>query len=426
LFDVRHATCLWRLRRLVRKLQQQQCDVQWNKAEAERHSRHASMQHTADGRLLREWLNAGSKFDMLPAWILAFALGSDPSSAIAKNAELLSSISSYHLEIESHSCKDDVPGAEVLPIYSLQVWHSGARRHRLVRRDFLDTHGARAQKVYGDVADWSVDGTVQRRMTGWDEQHPYKLPLEFGRNAKEYGEVRCSIMQDDPTSAITNDESVCMLWQLRPGWTLSRMAEVCEFVEVPQSDPSITRLKFASTSVQELSGRAYFGVGSTFDIDMSRGGMVTRTETPSSDSSYVTTVAQSVEAAPGVWIPLEIRTTFKGDLLAGFIKVNKAEINQPISEESLTTQFPEGARVDEFPGYKVHIWGKGQSAESFTSFEKYMARTYAKARDYQQGPAINPVVQGGDRWKSFFVVLNLGLIAVVVALFVLRRRIGSR
>ncbi len=112
-------------------------------------------------------------------------------------------------------------------------------------------------------------------------------------------------------------------------------------------------------------------------------------------------------------------------MLAGFIRINKAEVNQPIPDESLITQFPEGARVDEFPGYKVHIWGKGQPAESFPTFEKYMARTYAKARDYQQGPAARPVARKVDGWTSFFVVANLVLILVIGGLFYFRRRLSE-
>jgi hypothetical protein len=284
-----------------------------------------------------------------------FATDPAVAAAVARHAESLKRISSYQLRIESYHSKEEQPGAPLVHDHDLEVWSSGAR-HRSRTRVFvsLGPDGWIDHGPNGEVWDTSVDDRQARSLSGWDPEHPFALPLDPARNPVEFASVRCSIQPWDPRElpARKVQEASAMHWQLRTGMTLARLAELCELTVESQPDASVTRIKIVSSRSPEMAAREFVRVGTTLDLDHEHGWQIRRIESPYEDATIVAEVEEFREAAPGIWYPVETRSTL-GKNVCSITKVLECRINQPIDEKLLQTIFPEGARVIEHPGERV-------------------------------------------------------------------------
>jgi|GEM_PF-1773245 len=356
--------------------------------------------------------------------VFSLCLLGPESAAIARHDESVRRISAYHLKIETHASEGEVIGAPLVHLRTTEAFRDGVR-HRVLDRVLVDNDVKPLADSPGRVSDYSVDGYESRLMLGWDPEHPLALPLEMGRSAKEFSSIKCQIGPYDPTAPIDETANILMLWQLAPGWSLAKIAEACEIVEVPQADADVTRLKIVSTTSPELLplGRSQWE-GMIIDLDHRHGWLISRMETPVGSLNVVSTVTEFREGAPGLWYPAE-RQSMVGTDIVSKVKVIECQFNQPIDNTRLVTQFPEGARVDVAPdNLTIHIWGQGKPERSFTSmteYSKYMGERVRKYHEQERGARTPPPAES-DR-MTWVYVANVILISLILLLTALRRRV---
>ncbi len=374
---------------------------------------------------------------------------------LRQHAEHLSRIKQYYLKITVELTEnEEVLGTPLQKSKVFEVWHAGDRR-RVVRHLYgnptsdgspgdLDNGGALEAGVMETnhdsassekhapsspvITDSSIDGDRAYIMVGWDEEHPFELPLEFGRNGREFTSVRCSISPHDPTLLVTDEESCLLLWHVRFHWPLSRIAKESILTLLPRETDGLLRLRIASTTSPELSKLPKGSIGTpgtVFSIDRNKNWTITKIEVPFDDKTVVTEVMDSVETG-GIVLPTRIETRVGNDLVSRFT-VNEWSINKPIPEEKLQTKFPPGAQVVELPQRVHHLWGDGEPEVTFSTYEELMKHVYARAREYQQGQELrrDPKQVEGSNLR-LFLVINGSLISLLILLTILRRKLTRR
>jgi len=301
----------------------------------------------------RQWWLALCGVGIVAGLFAEFAAAADPAvtAAVARHTEMLAKITSYHLKIESHHSREERPGEPLVHGSDYEVWSSGAR-HRSLNRVFLSLgqEGWIDHGPNGRVWESSVNGREARSLGGWDPERPFELPLDPEQN-EEHAAVHGSIQSWDPKQLPSRKivEASAMHWQLRMDMPLARLAELCEVAIVPQPDTSITRLKFVASKAPETAAPELRIVGSVLDLDHKHGWQVCRIETPYQETVVITQVLEFREGAPGLWYPVETRSTVGKDIV-DVVKVLKCEFNQPIDDVLLETQFPAGARLNDRRG----------------------------------------------------------------------------
>ena len=195
---------------------------------------------------------------------------------------------------------------------------------------------------------------------------------------------------------------------------------------VPQGDSSITRLKWVSTKVPELSSAEFYSVGVTIDLDHNYGWNVSRSERSINGDVLVGEVVSFREVAPEIWLPIEMQSTFGASrVVCSRVRVMECELNQSVKPELLVTQFPLGARVDEPYEGKVHLWGDGVSTKTFNDSEEFFKYIYAGAREYQRGGQQELPAAKGRHGAQWVIFVNVVLV-VLLGLFTFLRRRMSR
>lgn len=111
------------------------------------------------------------------------------------------------------------PGEPLVLATEFEIWHDQpAHRHRELQRSYYawtPEGRVQAESAHGDVFQWCIDGTEARSLRGWDPVQPFTLPLEFGRNAAEFGAVVGGISVHDPTLPPNSLAASAFLWQDR-------------------------------------------------------------------------------------------------------------------------------------------------------------------------------------------------------------------
>jgi len=350
---------------------------------------------------------------------LAFPTADPPvHPAVVRNAETLAKFKSYHLKISAFFPVTPDAAPPLVRGTVKETWHSGLRHRSLIRNFYVfSAEGFQPVKESdGQVIDMSFGDQNVRRMQGWDPEHPRKLPLEFGISARDFAEVRCDIALRDPKTPVNADESWSLLWYVLPGTTLEKLAEVSRLTEVPGPEPSITRLRLEASNDPALA--AY--TGTLIDVDQNHDWLVRRVETKT--PSRIAEVVDFQRTPSGFWLPSELRSTLDGKLI-GKTVVEEASVNEPMSEDQLTTQFPEGSRVDDSNG-TLHLWGKTAPAQTFDKFDAFMKHVQARAREVQSKLPGGGAPSRGWTGGSVLLVGNLLLVAILASLIAVRRRLS--
>ncbi|MFG0294645.1 MAG: hypothetical protein ACF8PG_01965 [Maioricimonas sp. JB045] len=351
--------------------------------------------------------------------------------AVERNRETLEEIESYYLSMTQSiaASEDEDAPLEVSSIE--EVWSSGPRYRRRTRSmRVLTADGLeRVTAPHGHMHEFSVSPQTVRNMAGWDPEHPPQTPLQFGRNAREFGSIDCSIAVTDPTARHHTIERGNLLWEIAPGWSLADVADVAELEVVstpPDEGESLVRLRIVSAENDGLREM----VGTVIDVDLEHGGFISRIErrVPPEDRVAVSRVTRFEKTDAGTWMPMEVLNTINGRRFMQSV-VNEYRINAPIPDDQLLVQFPEGARVDDTARNVIHLWGKGEPAETFASYNAFMTSVYAAAREQQRPKGARPLdAAPQDRWRTL-LLLNLALVSILAACVALRmrlRRAGQR
>lgn len=351
-----------------------------------------------------------------------------------ENAASLNRISSYHLRIVMSSSLT-VDGKEVLPYRRdsvMEIWREGIRRkhiHRVFRKG-TPSGIVSVEQEHGQVTQSSADEREIRNLRGWDPEHPYQLPLEFGRSAVEYGSVKGTIGLRSPKETLEWPESSMLLWQIAPGLTLEEVAKHSTLTEVDSDDPQKVRLRIDNPTDPRLDLYA----GALIDVDKTHGFMISRIErSDEHENHHVYEAVRFDLSEPGLWIPVEVtqRSVPKAHPEAIRLmrfEIDLREINPPIDESLLTVQFPEGSKVREYPSGQIHYWGKDAPARTFTSDEQFLDYLYARAREVQGASQRSDLSGSGSEngSTSTILVVNIVIIVAIIILTLIRRRVGTK
>ncbi len=383
--------------------------------------------------------HATARFFLLFTMVPSCAEPSDLVEALQRNQAAIERITSYHLTIRSW---------EEFELNGKMLWDHGLdniteiyqddHRRKVIRRIFRavgpDGVMKESESEHGKVNQTSYDAKEYRVLNGWDPEHPFPLPLEFGRNAKEFGLVGAQIIPRDPTQAIRQFEMGILLWQIIPHHDLTSLSEKFDLVLKPAPDADTVRIELASTRDPNLKD----DVGTLVDLSKSHDWLVKRIERPaphSYDAHHVMEVQLFKKFGDQYWYPAKIHDTgtYQNERASGVSKgdteIEFHSINTPIPEELLKLEFPEGARVNEVHLGRIHIWGKGAPAKTFNSFEDYESYLFARAKEYQasrqarQGPA---EIEDESSHIYLFLVINAVLVGLLILLTVLRRKLARR
>jgi hypothetical protein len=279
----------------------------------------------------------------------------------------------------------------------------------------------------GWVRDTSADPWQTRSLEGWDREHPFPLPLEFGRDAAQFEKVKGYLSPPNPNGIDTRTEDSSLLWEIFPRKNLSELSRVADLDLVAANSPEQVRLVVQSSDDPTI--QKY--VGATIDLDQRYGYQVCRIEFEDEYSWTIRETTGFQEVLPGVWISrgakqsrrlknMPIREVSEWTL-------DTCEINVSIPAEDLIVWFPPGARVNERLGEKIHIWGESGPVATFTSHEAFLDYIYARAREYQS----RNLPQSSARFSPepnlwAFLIVNGGLVAALVGLTILRRRLARQ
>ena len=295
--------------------------------------------------------------------------------ALAQHTAELDKIENYHIRVEDYFTEGDLGEGALFHMKTTEVWQSGNNRKwvdRVLRSESQE--GMTSHGEHGDVFEFSIGSRFTRKMSGWDHAHPqFPVPLEFGRNVVELHTAACEIVPTDPLimDELISRDRLAMRWDLMPGWSLDRSSRVCEFMEVATGDPNLVRFQIARTTEPTVFNGKLIGVGSIIDLDLRHGAAISRIESDSDGSPVVYESLGFEESASGIWWSKGWRCTYKDNVLSEHL-VTACEINVPFDDETLTVQFPEGARVDDVDG-RIHLWGKDAPAATFTNVEDYLS-----------------------------------------------------
>lgn len=366
--------------------------------------------------------------------------------AIRQHSEAVAKIRSYHLKIETHSSHfQGLPDSSTLRFgpfligsgeaegrlvheSTTEIWQQGSRRHWIDRSFFsVGEKGVLDFGERGSVYEYSIDSSSLRFLSGWDwENPPAQVPLDISRSFNEVASVNCSISTVDPIAI--NDklsmDRAAMCWDLFPGWSLAKIAEACELVEVAQADSSVTRLQILSISSPDIFANASMYIGSVIDLDHKHGWLISRFEMGEGETLAVRQATQFRQTESGYWYASEwdsVRLGRRTDVTS----IPICEINREFTEDELEVRFPEGARVDDIGG-RIHLWGDRGPKETFSSSEDYLNYQKNHITDLQRGgPPQHPLVKGQSNRDWIFVV-NAVLLALIALFAYLRRRVSRR
>jgi hypothetical protein len=352
--------------------------------------------------------------------ILCASNEDEVANAISRHAAALAEIDSYFIHVKRETRDLSTESEQLIPECERKSWRS-KNRFRQWSRNFVmlgpaeDGSGdvLHAMPGHGYVDDYSVDDKQIRLLRGWDPDHPFQLPLEFGRSAGEYARARGRLAVRDPAEKVVAYVAGDLLWDIFHGWSLREASEVSEFTLLASGEDATVRLRLESSTHSALQPLA----GLLVDLDPEHGWQICRLE-----RAAPKLISRVVEFAPipsGGWLAKEIETTLEGKVFDRR-HVVEFRVNEEIRDEDLTVAFPEGCFVSEGHG-PFHLWGKDGPAKTFDTERALYEYITERAREIQGGGKTQPIERvSGNRWPTV-IVLNVVLIALLLGLTALRR-----
>ena len=120
--------------------------------------------------------------------VLSASAGDIDSVVQRSNSEKVR-MNSFHFRVESESCEDETPGRPLVLDSVKEFWASGNSFRQRLRTFYAINSLGEYVRSEGEVTETSYGGSEVRTLRGWDPDHPLRLPLEFGRNAAEFGKI---------------------------------------------------------------------------------------------------------------------------------------------------------------------------------------------------------------------------------------------
>jgi len=341
----------------------------------------------------------------------------EEQSAIALGVETLGKIRSYRLKM-TQAYSPTMDGTTKPQTTDVQeIWRDGLRHRRLSRMFLMLSNDGfhPVEELNGRMLDVSYNAREIRNMEGWDPDHPFQIPLDYGRNVREFSTVRCSIGVRDPKVKIDDVESRILLWITAPGLSSAELEARGNLIKIASPSNDIIRFRLESSNLPNLKEFE----GMLIDVNLAYGGLVSRVErTMDTNVVYVTEVTDFVEAKPGIWLPIALSHKKNGQVY-GTANVIDYEINEFIKDEDLEVQFPEGAQVNDANG-NIILWGKSGPEKTFQTYASFMKELYARARE-SQAPIRAPLqAEGRNRSTSVIIIVNLILVGLLTVLFFIR------
>ena len=367
----------------------------------------------------------------------------DVRETIRKHAEAMEAIAKYHLKYSLYvsSTVDGNVKLSRAKVEECEIWRSGNQRRQ--RQRFLYQGGAPSKAPHGKMIERSTDANQALTLEGWDPDRPPTVPIEYGRNAKEYFDVVGGINVRDPLVIESQTEAYALLLNIVPTLTLAEALEVCDITQLPgiHSSTPIVRLSINSSTDARLRNGIQFPI--FVDIDTACGYMIRRLEILRAEGSdanneFTKVVGEAEDfdkIAPGLFAPIAARRTttiahLKSEVVREY-EIEMFALNPKMEPDDLRVRFPEGCKVIESPDYTLHVWGKDGPLRTFTDNSEFREYMFARARDYQAaGNAASSNAAGTERRVngqtrySWLIGANLALIAALVALYTIRKRLG--
>ncbi len=161
-------------------------------------------------------------------------------------------------------------------------------------------------------------------------------------------------------------------------------------------------------------------IGSTIELDMSRGGSIKKI---TNANGWEATVEAYLEFPNDIWIPSRIVSRDKkGNGMTTITEIIECDVNEPISKTDLITNFPEGSVVIDIDSNTRYIWGNGKPARTYNIIDNYSAAIKEEFRHLIK-------ISTGYDIKNYKRDSRLvwwacgGLMLVFIALYFIRKRI---
>lgn len=346
----------------------------------------------------------------LVLFLASAGLGQLPAPLLA-HADALSRIKTMHVKIEV-SAKEGADAAAQIE-WTAEAWRAGFRE-RAIQRTYTvqeqEQDPSVATPTRDDVTMLGFTDREVRNVSGWDPERPYRLPLDFARNAGAFARVKCSLGTRDPMNS-ASDVWRMLLLEFSRGLSVPNLEESSELSPIRCDLPGVHRF-------QVMASQSPNADGAVFDIDAHHGHMVRRIAWK---GSWTATVDEFKEYRGGIWLPVRVERTFGS--VSMITKVIEAHVNGKMSDAELSLEFPEGARVDEPEKSRVHLWGKYAPAKTFTNVTDFSSYLDRHAREVQSASATEPRTAFLRRPVLW---LNAILAILLFALIALRRKLASK
>lgn len=324
--------------------------------------------------------------------------------AVAAHAAMVARIRTAHIRIEQTAhVKGEVPKL----MSSSETWRSGSRERSIKRvLTVLTRQGWHALPLEQQVTQFGFSDDESRSLRGWDPENPYPLPLDETKAARHFGEVKGAIGPRDPLGGTSHDWTQLLL-EVHSGWPLQRFLAAARWHATASEAPSQVRLVIDETEFNHLKGSA-------IDLDAEHGFAISRIERAAEPSLQVV-VEDFQSFGDDIWIPRRIRR-MKGPL-AIVTEMVSAEVNEPMKDQDLLLDFPQGARVDDASTGRVHLWGRGEPAMTFKDFARFHEHQMSQMRAAQVAPL------DGTAWlTSWLLWVNLSGVGLLFVLFFVRKK----
>lgn len=335
----------------------------------------------------------------------------DLEELLARNRDGLALIQTVDAKIEADISLDD--GSNWKPAYRI-AWSRDADRQRITERQFI-----RIDIIKLAISDATLFADTYRGpdtsliLNNWDPDAPPRLPLG---PVDHYGGIKGTIAEPAPKGDASGLINEWWFFNIDGRSTLSDLARNAVAKRVS------SRIDSNGGTIFTVELRLPNGAGDyTIELSERHNSLIRKVVAKSArlgnlnkPYEHAQEITAFSEAKPGVWVPSEMTSVFRvGGLVKPLYKLRarmvSLEANEPIADADIKFDFPPGLLVYDHDG-KMHIWGKGKPERTFSNVAELMAWE-------------KQVVEAGSSRGLNFVLINLGLLALVIFLLVLRRRV---
>lgn len=317
----------------------------------------------------------------------------------------LDRIQSLDATMESYESRD---GGSSWTLSSRERWWKDGPRERYTSSSngFYDLSGTFRQSDIHLEYSYSPDET--RYMNGWNRE---KAPSSLPSPANHYHMAAATIGGPATSGSLSG----------RPPYLMMLAATLEEYLPDAVRHASSSSLTQTADGMWEVALDTTLGVPATMRVtlDPRRGFAIARREVASrgpEPQRGLMEVTEYQEVAPSLFIPtrIQIRTPDRPGHLRE-VRVTRLRVNEPLSPDFLTLQFPEGMKVQDTRSGVWHIWGPHGPKQTFASKEEL--DRYERGFGFRGSSSLPLWIYAGA---------SLTLAAVLWWLMRVRRRLADR